>query len=421
MRILFNFFVCLFCTVIAAHAQNNTSPYSIIGIGDLEKSSFDRTSGMGHAGLALSSNRFFYQANPASFSSLDEHFFYFEAATRFKSVTYSGSPITDITKNQSNDLQFKKLALALKIKPRWAVSCGLLPFSTVNYSFLGKKTIQGSNLFTDAYYLGTGSSNLAYLTNSFNVTKNFSAGLQTGYLFGQFDETETVSNQLTDSSIVTNRNISIGNPYLKLGLQYRAKLNSKWNIAFGATGSTKTKLRANYSLLAKSGNSVLIDNQYYKSNYFTLPVTYTGGIAATYKSAYTFAIDYNYQGWKQLNYSGISYTLENSQRISGGFEYSKKGSYLNQLYEKYFIQTGIFYNNSYLKISGQQLQDYGITFGAGAEFSRTALSGLAIQGALEIGNRGTTVNGLIKESYTQFNVTLSYRDFWFSRKMKRYE
>jgi hypothetical protein len=413
--------VGLFCTAITVHAQNNTSPYSIIGIGDLEKSTFDRTTGMGHAGIGLSSNRFFYQSNPASYSSLDEHFFYFEFATRFKSVTYSGSPITDITNNQSTDLQFKKLALALKIKPRWAVSFGLLPFSSVNYSFNGKKTIQGSNLFTDANYLGTGSTNLAYIANSFTVSKNFSIGLQTSYLFGQIDETESLSTQLTDSAIVTNRNISIGNPLVKLGLQYKAKLSSKWGIALGATASTKTKLRANYSLLAKSGNSVLIDNQYYKSNYFTLPVTYTGGIAANYKNAYTFALDYNYQGWKQLNYSGVSYTLENSQRISGGFEYSKKGSYLNQTYEKYFLQTGLFYSNSYLRISGQQLKDYGITFGAGAELSRTALSGLALQGALEIGNRGTTTNGLIKEAYTQFNVTISYRDFWFSRKMKKYE
>jgi hypothetical protein len=104
-----------------------------------------------------------------------------------------------------------------------------------------------------------------------------------------------------------------------------------------------------------------------------------------------------------------------------GGEYSKKGNYLNQSYEKYFLQTGFFYNNSYLKIAGEQLQDYGITFGAGTELSRMLLSGLAIQGALEIGQRGTTRNGLIQETYTQFNVTLSYRDFWFSRKMKKYE
>ena len=49
------------------------------------------------------------------------------------------------------------------------------------------------------------------------------------------------------------------------------------------------------------------------------------------------------------------------------------------------------------------------------------LSGLGIHAAVEVGQRGTTNNGLIKEGYTQFNVTLSYRDLWISKKMKRYD
>src|SRR5476651_1910028 len=111
--------ICLISTAMTAHAQNNTSPYSIIGIGDIEKSSFDRTSGMGHAGIALSSNRFLYQANPASYASIEEHFFYFELSTRYKSVSYSGTAITDPTQSQSSDIQFKKIALALKPKRKW--------------------------------------------------------------------------------------------------------------------------------------------------------------------------------------------------------------------------------------------------------------------------------------------------------------
>ena len=410
--------ICLICTTMTAHAQNNTSPYSIIGIGDLEKSSFDRTSGMGHAGIALSSNRFLYQANPASYASIDEHFFYFELSTRYKSVGYSGTPISDPTQSQSSDIQFKKIALAIKPKRKWAISIGLLPFSTVNYSFNGKKDVLGTPITTDAYYEGSGSTNQVYIANSYAINKNLSVGLQASYLFGQLQETETLSETLTDSSLVTNRNIFIGNPYFKAGFQYKAKLNKKWGIAIGGTASNKTRLRADYALLVKDGNTTIINNEFYKSNYFTLPVTYTGGIAAQYKGAYTFAVDYNYQGWSDLNYKGINYSLVNSTRLSVGAEYSNKLTYLNQTYEKYFLQTGFFYNNSYLRIAGQQLTDVGATFGAGVLLNR---SGLGLQGDLEVGQRGTTVNGLIKEKYTQFNVTISYRDFWVSRKLKKYD
>ena len=53
-------------------AQNTSSPYSIIGLGDIEKSFFDRTSGLGHAGVALHNDRYFFVGNPASFSFLEK-------------------------------------------------------------------------------------------------------------------------------------------------------------------------------------------------------------------------------------------------------------------------------------------------------------------------------------------------------------
>ena len=418
MKILFLTTMCLVCIASYIAAQNNTSPYSIIGIGDIEKSSFDRTSGMGHAGVALSSNRFLYQSNPASFSAIDEHFFYFEFSSRYKTVGYSGTPVTDPTQSNSSDIQFKKVAIAIKPVHGWALSIGLLPFSTSNYSFNSNKTIQGSNSDATAYYQGSGSTNQFYITNSFNLGKHFAIGLQASYLFGQLQENETLTQFIGDSVLSTNRNIFMGSPYLKLGFQYKAKLTKQWDISVGATASNTTKLKADYALLVKDGSTVLMNNEYYRSNYFTLPVMYTGGIAAVYKNSYTFAADYNFQGWSTTNYKGINYALVNSQRFSAGAEYSKKLNYVNQVFEKYFLQTGFFYNNSYLQIAGQQLTDVGVTLGAGMVLAR---SGLGLQGDLEFGKRGTTDFGLIKEKYTQFNVTISYRDFWISRKMKKYD
>ncbi|MFN4974777.1 MAG: hypothetical protein ACK5GV_05985 [Bacteroidota bacterium] len=404
-----------------AMAQNNTSPYSMLGIGDLEKSNFDRTSGMGHAGVALSSSRFIYQMNPASYAALDQHFLFFEAAARFKNVSYTGTPISQTGSTISNDLQFKKVNLGTKVTPRWAVGFGLNPYSTVSYSFLGVKPIQGTNLFADAYYSGTGNSSIAHITNSFVVNKNLQVGLQTSYVFGHMEESETLSGQLADSLINTVRNLTVGQARFKFGFQYKAQLNKLWDVAAGGTYTPKTNLWANTSIKARSGNTILLQNDYYQSSYFTLPTAYQAGVAATFKKSFTLALDYQYEAWRQTNYSGVSYILDDSRRYSGGFEFSKKSSYLDQTYEKYFLQTGLFYTNSYLRINGIQLKDYGLTLGAGAELSRTPLSSLAIQGALELGIRGTTEKGLIRESYTQFTLSLCYRDFWLSRKLKRFD
>jgi hypothetical protein len=411
------FYILIFVGITSVSiAQNTPSPYSIIGIGDIETSSFDRTTGMSNSGIALYNGRFFYQANPASFSYLDDHLFHVEISTRFKAVTYSGVAITANAANQANDLQFKKISAAIKVKPRWAISVGLVPFSTSNYSFISKKTIGGGGVDVNAYYDGSGSINQVYVGNSFRVNKNLSIGIQTGYLFGQLAEKETILTTISDSTLTTTRNIFISNPYVKFGAQFHKRISDKWNLSAGAVGSLKTKLRANYSLLVKDGTSILVDNQEYKNQYFTLPVTYGGGIAATLKNTYTFALDYNYQGWSNQNYTGVGYALVNSTRYSAGFEYSHKSKYRDIYFEKYFLQSGLFYNDSYLKISGQQLNDFGGTIGAGLN----TLKGLSLMGALEIGKRGTTSNGLIRENYTQFTLTLSYRDFWYT-KVKRYD
>lgn len=404
-----------------ANAQNNASPYSIVGIGDIEKSTFDRTTGMGYAGVALSSSRSLFNINPASYSFLDDYYFNVETSFRYKGVSYAGKPITDGANNSSADLVSKKIVFAIKVKPKWGFSFGLLPFSTTNYSFSAKKTVQGTGFTANAYYEGSGSMNQAYVANSFKIAKGLSVGLQLSYLFGQQQQEETIGTDLSNGSLYTKRNISLGKGFAVAGMQYNTKLNKKWNLAFGATVSNKTQLDASYSLLVQDGTQTIENNEQYKSSYFTLPVMFTTGIAATLKDRYTFAVDYNHQDWSSAKNTGVNYTLTNSDRVSAGFQYSQKKplsaifqNYVdkNTTYEKSFFQAGVFYSNSYLKMYGQQLKDYGFTIGGGLHSSR----GLGIQGALEIGQRGTTANGLIKENYTQFTLTLLYKELWYGKR-----
>jgi len=396
-------------------AQNNNSPYSIIGIGDIEKSFFDRTSGMGHAGVALSGSKSLYNINPASFSSLEDYFFHIETAIRYKGVNYSGKPITSTTDNSSSDMVSKKLVFAIKVKPRWGLSFGLMPYSTANYSFNAQKTVQGTNFSTPAYYQGSGGLNQAYIANAYRIAKGLSIGIQASYLFGQMQQEETINSSVSNGSLYTKRIMAINKPFFTGGIQYQNNITNKWKLAIGATASNKTNLNADYSLLVQDAGQTIENNNSYKTGYFQLPVMYTTGLAATYKDKLTFALDYNYQNWSSTNYTGVNYSLVNSDRISAGFEYSAKKSYRDVKYEKGFLQAGVFYSNSYLKMYGQQLNDYGFTLGGGIHSVR---NGLGIQGALEVGKRGTTDNGLIKENYTQFTITLLYRDFWFVKGRK---
>lgn len=400
--------------LVASHAQNNTSPYSIIGIGDIEDGNFDRTAGMANTGISLSSESILYHANPASYSKLADHFFTVSVSARYRGITYTGYPITSSNYN-SADLQVTKFATAIKLKEYWGVSVGLLPFSNSTYSFYANKSVPGTNYLNNTYYEGTGGLNQFYIANAFNVTRNLSVGLQTSYLFGSFQQTETLDSVSLGSSLITNRNIYMSRIYLKAGLQYHAKLSPKWRLNVGATASNKTQLNGTYYLTVTDGGNTIVNNESIKSNYFTLPLMYGSGVSLNYNDKLTFAGDYQYQNWSSTNYKGLGYALVNSSRYSGGVEFSKKGHNRNYIYERYNLQAGAYYNNSYLYINGRQLTDYGFTAGMGFE-NRTGQ--LNYQFNVQVGSKGTTQNNMVKETYVQLGVTISYKELWL--KMSRY-
>jgi hypothetical protein len=404
-----------FATVITVNAQNNTSPYSVAGIGDIENGYFDRATGMANSGLSLSSSRFLFQANPATYSSLDDHFFHAELSARFEADYYQGS-FVNTASNTSTDLQIKKLAFAIKVKKRWGISFGLLPFSNSNYSFYAPKSILGSSYVSQAYYVGSGGLNQVYFANSYQLTKELSIGLHSAFIFGHLQQTETVGAGIIDSALTTTSNTYYTNPYFKLGVQYHKKLSSKLQMGLGATGSLQTKLRTVQSVTLLDGNSQAYTNGNYSNDYYRLPYTYGAGVSAIIKDRYTISTDYNFQSWSNQLYSGVGYSLTNSQRYSAGFEYSKKLHYRNLTFEKYFLQAGVYYSNSYLIINSNQINDMGGSLGAGFNFT----NGLGMQLGLQAGSRGTIANGLIKENYAQFTLTFSYRDLWLSH-IKRYD
>ncbi len=415
-KILFSF---LCSTIIAVtFAQNNVSPYSIVGIGEIEHSSFDRSTGMGGAGISLASARSLYNANPASYSKLDDHFISMEVTMRYKGVTYYGNGVNQ-TNNVSSDLSVEKLALAIKLKRNWGLSAGLLPYSSSNYSFTGAKNIIGTTTNTGTYYEGTGGLHQAYLANAISLSKNIRVGVQTTALFGQFNQKETMylnALNITSNAVVSTNKMYINSFYGKAGFQYEGKLNKHWQLNLGAIALLQTKLNAEQTIVVEQDSGTLYTSSTIKDNYFTLPLTYGGGISLVHNNSLTISADYVQQQWSNIQYKGLNYQLVNSNRIAAGIEYAKKINYANIVYEPYFLQAGMHYTNSYLKINNQQLNEYGITVGAGFNAKRSQLGYLF---NMEFGSKGTTQNNLIKENYMKASFTILCREFWFT-KIKKY-
>jgi hypothetical protein len=399
---------------LGVRAQNNSSPYSILGIGDIEESQFNRTAGMANTGISYRSSNYVIHNNPASYSELQEQLFIVEASARGKFVSYYGNDINGLN-NTTRDFSIERLSMGMRINKWWGSSVGIMPFSTANYSFSGRKTIQGSNVYTIADYEGTGGVNQFYWGNGFKLSKHISIGINAAYLSGSLTQKETLAGTSVSDMIVTTKNIYLRNFYPTYGLQYFTKLSKKWDFNFGATYARKQDLQAEYSATVTNGGTTTIKDEITKNDFFTIPNSTGLGISFTRNKKLTLAADYRYQAWSALDYKGFNYSLQNSERLSLGMEISRKQQGWQTVLESMYYQAGLFYDKSYLDIYDQQLRDAGITVGMGFNSKRNALG---YHLAFEYGIRGTQNKGLIQEKYGKITVTLSYKDFWLTKGRK---
>jgi hypothetical protein len=403
-------------------AQGNFSPYSQMGIGDLEDEFYNRTSGLANTGIAYRSNRFIINNNPASLSGLADQYFTMETGLRGSFINYSGTPV-DLSSTQSGDITFRRLVMGVKASKHWGTSIGLVPFSTQNYEFNVPYFLQGSATeIANHYYQGHGSVNKAYWANSYEFFHHLSIGVDAGYLFGQLNQKDILQNFSNGASLASTQNtINLNNLYMTYGMQLYGKMGKKWEYSLGGTYSQTSQLLASTNRVVQNSDSTQLQNYEVSSNYLTLPNAYGAGLALTYKQKYTLLADYKYQDWNAVStknqYPGKDYSLTSSYRASVGFEVSRKKTYYNSKVELSYFQSGLYYGESYLQINGQQIKDMGATVGFGINSLK---SPLAYSIVFQYGIKGTTSNNLIRENYANITFNINYGQIWYT-KGKRFD
>jgi hypothetical protein len=273
-----------------------------------------------------------------------------------------------------------------------------------------------SGEYATAFSEGFGGVNRVYWANSYEITNHLSIGINSSYLFGSISQKTILQNPNTPSTYVsTRRNLFVSNFYFDYGLQYYNKISKKWDFAVGATFANKTDLNAENHITILNIDSVALKDETLSENVFTLPNTYGVGLSITKDKKYTFTADYKYQDWSALKYSGFNYSLQSADRISVGFELSKRKNLYNTTIETGFLHAGLYYGNSYLNVYGQSIKDMGATVGIGVNAKRSLLSYNIV---LQYGIKGTTDNNLIRENYVNASFIFSFRDFWYTQGRK---
>jgi hypothetical protein len=402
--------------------QNNNLPYSQLGLGDLDDGYYNRTSGLANTGIAYRSNRFLINNNPASFSALSDQFFTMEIGLRGQYITYAGTQV-NVASTESADLTFRKLILGIKLTKHWGSSIGLLPYSTQNYEFSAPYDISGTTItIANHYYQGHGSVNRAYWANSYEFFHHLSIGVDASYIFGQLNQNDIIQASANGVTLVsTTNNTNLQNMYFTYGMQLYGRIGKNWNYSLGGTYSVKTALLAASTKLVLNADSATLQNIQNQEGYMYLPEAWGAGLALTYKQKYTILADYRYQNWNGVAaqnesvYPGQGYAITSAQRGSVGFEISKKKTFYNTRIELSYIQTGLYYENSYLQINGQQIKNYGVTAGFGVNSLK---SPMAYSIVFQYGVTGTTQNDLIRENYADVTFLINFGQIWFTKGKK---
>ena len=236
--------------VSAAIAQTENSPYSRYGLGDLLPKQNILNRGMGGVSAAYSDFHTVNFVNPASYSKLK--YTTFDVGLEIDSRTLKALDPPRKFSSASPIISYIQMGIPLAMKRDWGFTFGLRPITRINYKVERNERISGIDSL-NTLFEGDGGTYEVHAGTGFGI-KNFSVGVNVGYLFGS-KNFSTRKSFIPDSSNVfyyqTNHETQSNYNGLLLngGIQYAGKLNASTLLRLGAYGNMKKTLNGTKNII----------------------------------------------------------------------------------------------------------------------------------------------------------------------------
>ncbi|MEN9919465.1 MAG: hypothetical protein RL662_1901 [Bacteroidota bacterium] len=423
-KLLFLAFIVFF--VYPLKGQNTDSPYSRYGYGILNNQSIGAAKSMGgisYGVRGISSN----PGNPASYSAVDSLTFIFDIG-----ISYVKSSLTEgAIKQNDNNGGLDYLSMQLPLSRKVGMSLGLLPFSSVGYSFGTADTENG--LLSTKTFSGSGGFSQIYAGVAYEPMRNLSVGANVSYLFGNTTYSRSLSVNVPSSNTeIWYHKMTLNMLKFDLGVQYTLPLNKKDNLIIGAVFSPERKtsgkiFRIHNEFGSSSSSPVLADTATFTGSgaYTDLPNTFGAGLTWNRNSNLLVGADVTYQTWSKSRYSNntddnLSTTdrFNDRFRINAGFEYAidpRDRSFIKRVK----FRGGFNYSNSYINVKDSKgnisgYNEYGATLGFGIPV-KDMYSGRSsyINIGFEYKKIAPEKSYLIKEQYFGVSLGVNLNELWF--------
>ena len=425
------FLIVVFLIIgICSYAQSGTygaySPYSIYGIGEISKQGTAYNKSMGGVGIASRNKRYINYLNPAAVTARDSLSFMADFGLSQKNTLFTQNDIRS-AKNTFNVYNF---VMSFPIYKSSAFMVGITPFSDVGYDFSSVETnsdIIGNagNVTYDSY--GTGSIYQIFASAGATFWKRFSVGAEVLFLFGNIDKVTNMN--FADNSY---RSLNSGNDHIvrgvtgKFGLQYAQKLASNVSMVFGATYRMKSKMRGYSTDYKYAVQSSVTDTLRHNVGVLKDEGMNFGdelGLGLSIKSGDKWCAEFDYvrSDWrssgmdKAPGFSSVgksSFTSSVSQSFRAGFEIVPNRNDIRYYLRKCAYRAGVYYDQSYYRLDGKDVNTIGITLGVTLPVFRW-YNGISL--GVDLGQRGNRNDGMIRERYAMFVVGFNIHDIWFQK------
>lgn len=425
-------FICTFSTLVSAQPSGDkslsmsgkeNSPYSRYGYGDLVLNRNNVSRGMGGVATAYNNPFFLNNYNPASYGFLKNTTLDFAAEARSKSLLMNNQAATTSTATISY------LAVGIPMGEYFGMSFGFHGLSHVFYNSEDTIQIQGIGNHVRNYN-GDGGLQYAYLGAAGKI-KGFSLGANVGYAFGNIRHTslfETLENVAMLNSDFSYYN-RVGGLYWKTGALYQHQFSKNRTLDMGLTATISQSLNVNRDFYAlgyrygidAQGNvaATIIDTisgltQVGKKGKLDMPAEYSFGINYSKYLYWSFGIDATYTDWRKFNnYGDRSGIADHAYRVAIGGEIIPNPEETKKYAPHITYQFGAYYGKDYIQLNNTEMNYYGGTIGVAFPMRRIYSQLGKVQTTLDIGKRGTTQNGLAREFYTRFTISVTLLDSWF--------
>ncbi len=415
---------------ICVSAQDGTygaySPYSVYGIGDISKEGTAYNKSKGGTGIATRNRRFINYLNPAAVTARDSLSFMADFGLVQNNTVFKQGDL----KSGHNTFNIYDFVLSFPIYRSSAFMVGITPYSDVGYDFSSIETdpeIIGNtgNIAYDSY--GNGSVYQAFFGAGVTFWKKLSLGAEAIYYFGNLDKitkmdyTDQSYRSLNSGSELTVRGVTG-----KFGLQYEQELGGDVSMTIGATYRMGTNMKGYSTNFRYATQSSVTDSLRHSVDTLGARGMRFGneiGVGIAVSGGEKWSAEFNYlrSDWRKSGFDsapgfavsgGSVFSSTISQSFRAGFEIVPNRNDMRSYLKTCSYRVGAYYDQAYYKLDGNNVNSIGITFGMTLPVFQL-YNGISL--GVDIGQRSSNRNNMIRERYATFFIGFNIHDLWFRK------